>query len=203
MKGYEVEAKFYLNDLAGLAARLQAAGARLIQEQVHEINLRFDTPDNALTAGRRVLRLRKDVRAYLTYKDPALLDQQVSVRREIEFEVGSFEAARSLLEALGYEVSVMYEKYRTTYTLGGAQVVLDEMPYGDFTEIEAADPELIRSLAAALGLDWEARCAESYLGLFYALKTRRAISARHLVFAEINKGDITPEDLGLRAADRV
>ena len=46
--------------------------------------------------------------------------------------MGDFEAARRLLEALGYRLTVMYEKYRTTYHLRHLIVVLDEMPYGEF-----------------------------------------------------------------------
>ena len=56
--------------------------------------------------------------------------------RKSKFEVSSFDNAKALLEALGYRVSVMYEKYRTTYDWGGCEVTLDEMPYGDFAEIE-------------------------------------------------------------------
>jgi len=31
---------------------------------------------------------------------------------------------------------MMYEKYRTTFTIGSLEVVLDELPYGNFVEIE-------------------------------------------------------------------
>src|SRR3990172_1232689 len=136
MKGTELEIKLYLNDLPAFRQRLEALGAKLVQLRVHEVNLRFDTPEGSLTRSLQVLRLRQDTAARLTYKGPGEDTGGVRARRELEFTVSDFEAARALLEALGYQVSLMYEKYRTTYDLDGVYVTLDEMPYGDFAEIE-------------------------------------------------------------------
>ncbi len=201
MKGHEVEVKFYLSDLPRFMARLETARACLEQARIHEVNYRYDTADGALTASHRVLRLRKDMRARLTYKDAALSGQQVAVRREIEFEVSNFDAAHEFLQALGYRLHVQYEKFRTTYRLGEAEITLDEMPYGNFCEIEAPDVEAIRAAASQLGLKWEARCVESYLALFETVKARRDISARHLTFTELANYSFTPADFGLIAAD--
>lgn len=197
----EIEVKFPLRDLPSLAGRLEALGARLIAPRVHEMNLRFDTPDRVLTAARRVLRLRQDNHAYITYKGPAAPGGEVSDRQEIEVQVSDFTAAQHLLEALGYEVSVMYEKYRTTYALSDLIVTLDEMPFGSFAEIEGPDAASIRAAASALRLDWEARSTASYLGLFNTLCAERGLSARHLTFAEFEGIQVKPEDMGLRCAD--
>src|SRR5512138_679172 len=132
----ELEVKFFLAGRDALEARLRAAGARLKHPRVFESNLRFDRPDGSLARQRQVLRLRQDERVRVTFKGPAAAGQDVSDRAEIEFEASSFDNARALLEALGYRVSVMYEKYRTTYELGGCEVTLDELPYADFAEIE-------------------------------------------------------------------
>src|SRR5512140_2604659 len=110
----EQEVKFFVSDLPGVEKKLLQAGARLKQGRVFEANLRFDTPGGDLTSGQRVLRLRRDERLRLTYKGPSDLGQGVNSRPEIEFEVSSFENAQAFLEALGYVVSVRYEKYRTT-----------------------------------------------------------------------------------------
>lgn len=45
----EIEAKFLLHDPSRLAARLETLGAPVTAVRVHEVNLRFDTPDGALT----------------------------------------------------------------------------------------------------------------------------------------------------------
>lgn len=197
----EIEVKFFVHDLNAVTERLQANGARLLSPRVLETNLRFDTPDGSLTRQRQVLRLRQDVNAVMTFKGPAQAGEEVSARQEIEFQVSDFTAARHLLEALGYQVAVIYEKYRTEYELGGLTVMLDEMPFGSFMEIEGPDAASIRSAAQKLGLDWEARSVASYLALFSQLRSSRQLSARNLTFAEMQGVNVSAQDLGLRYAD--
>lgn len=197
----EVEVKFYISNLPALEQRLKLAGAELIQKRVHEINYRYDMPDGSLTRAHRVLRLRQDQNAVLTLKGPAEPGQPVSVRQEIEVEVSNFTSTAHILEALGYQVSIIYEKQRTTYKMSNVRVTLDEMPYGNFAEIEGPDAESIQSIAAELGLDWDARSVESYLSLFNHLSEKRGLKLRHLTFTELNGIEVTPTDLGLIAAD--
>ena len=193
----ELEVKFYLSDLSALRARLEAAGAQLFKPRVHEINLRFDTPSGDLTRGYRVLRLRQDSEARLTYKGPGELVDGVRSRQELEFTVSDFETARHFLEALGYEVSVMYEKYRATYTLESVLVTLDEMPYGNFAEIEGPDGASIRKTGEALGLDWERRILDSYIMLFDRLRERLDLPFHELSFTNFKELTVTGEMLGL------
>jgi adenylate cyclase class 2 len=195
--GQELEVKFYLSDLPALRAHLEAVGAQLVQPRVHEINLRFDTPSGDLTCGYRVLRLRQDTEARLTYKGPGELVDGVRSRQEIEFTVSDFGTARLFLEALGYEVSVMYEKYRATYALRGVLVTLDEMPYGYFAEIEGPDGASIRKTAEVLGLDWERRILDSYIMLFDRLRERLGLVFRDLSFENFEKLTVTGEMLGI------
>lgn len=197
----EIEVKFYLQDLLGLERKLVRQNTELVQPRTHELNLRFDTPEGDLTGQRRVLRLRQDQKTWLTYKGPAQQGQPVGVRQEIEFEVSDFENARRFLNALGYHVCVMYEKYRRVYRFGEVQVMLDELPYGNFVEIEGLQVEAIQAAAMALGLDWEARITASYLELFNRLKARYGLTIHHLCFNEFTGLRPTPEDLGLRSAD--
>lgn len=199
--GQEIEAKFYVRDLGAIERRLQTIGAQLASPRVKEINLRFDTPDGRLSAARQVLRLRHDSIARLTFKGPMAAGQIVSSRPEIEFEVSDYPAARQFLEALGFVVTVFYEKYRTTYTFGGAEIVLDELPYGLFIEIEGGSAAEIHRIARRLALTWDARCNESYLGLFYRLKSAVGLQAANLAFAEMDgwQGDLAI--IGLKFAD--
>lgn len=197
----EIEVKFYISDLHALRKRLESLGAQLAHPRVLETNLRFDTPDGTLSSQRRVLRLRKDAAARMTYKGPAESGQAASIRREIEFEVSDFAAARRLLEALGYVLSVSYEKYRTEYHYFDTVVALDEMPYGSFIEIEGVDVPSIQVLASRLNLDWEARSIESYLALFQKLRGQGLIEAPNLTFSEFDGFSFSAEDLGLRPAD--
>jgi adenylate cyclase, class 2 len=196
---YEQEAKFYIANLPALAEKLVGLGARLIHPRVFETNLRFDLSDGSLAANRQVLRLRRDERARMTFKGPMEAGKEVSTREEIEFEVSSFENAWALLEALGYRVSVMYEKYRATYELNRCEVTLDEMPYGNFIEIEGPDSDAIQLTARQLGLKWDARSQESYLMLFNRLR-QGGLQAENLSFKEVNR-HYPPEAFRLKAAD--
>ena len=136
MHGQETEVKFYVGNLAKIETKLIELGAHLIQPRVHETNLRFDTSERTLRNEGKVLRLRHDESSKMTFKSGATAHNGILSRKEIEFGVESFEAARALIESLGYEVMVFYEKYRMTYELAGLHIMLDELPYGDFVEIE-------------------------------------------------------------------
>jgi adenylate cyclase, class 2 len=201
MNNQEIEAKFYLNDIARFRSAVSKTGASLVTARNHELNLRFDTPDHQLSKNYRVLRLRKDKVFRMTYKGPTQAGQTVAVREEIEFEVSDFEAAQHLLKALGYEVSVMYEKYRTTFRLRNAEVMLDELPYGNFVEIEAHDVETIRDLADLFGLKWDARISDSYIGLFERLKIKRGLKLTDLTFSELEGMTFQPVDFDVQAGD--
>lgn len=198
----ELEVKLYLADLEAFQDRVEVLGAKLIEARLHEVNLRFDTPDESLTRSLQVLRLRQDNAARLTYKGPGETMDGVYARREIEFTVSDYESARALFEVLGYQVSLMYEKYRTTYDLDGIHITLDEMPYGDFSEIEGNDPDRIRSVAEKLGLDWEARIMDSYTSLFERLRGELGFTFRDLSFENFVGMDVPPAAMGVKPADK-
>ena len=200
---HELEIKLFLTNLAVLQARLEEAGAQLLWQRIHEINLRYDTPDQRLTKNYQVLRLRQDNEAHITYKGPGEIISGVHDRREIEFIVDNFQAADQLLQALGYQISLMYEKYRTTYSMSDVMVTLDEMPYGDFIEIEGPDAKSIQAVTKQLGLRWEARVLASYTSLFEHLKTTHDLRFRDLSFENFAGLSISPQDLGVQPADEL
>ena len=197
----ELEAKFYLVDLAGLQKTLERLSAALVQPRTYERNLRFDTPDGFLTQSAQVLRLRKDTANRLTYKGPGEVQEGVSMRTEIEFTVGSFENAQKLLEALGYQVSMIYEKNRTVYDLNGVFVTLDEMPFGNFAEIEGVDGASIRAVCEQIGLMWKLRTLQSYAQLFQVVKQNLGLTLRDLTFRNFAEIKVGPRHLELAPAD--
>jgi adenylate cyclase class 2 len=198
--GQELEVKFYLLDLPAFEERLREAGAVLAQPRVHEVNLRFDTPQEDLSRSYRVLRLRQDTVARLTYKGPGSDQDGVRLRQELEFTVSDFSTAQAFLEALGYRVIWMYEKYRTTYALGDVLVVLDELPYGTFIEIEGPDGASIQKTADRFGIDWQKRILESYAFLFERLRQAQALPFRDLNFANFAGRGVSAADLGVAPA---
>jgi adenylate cyclase class 2 len=197
----EIEVKFYLTDLSSYEKRVRSIGASLVRLRTHEINFRFDTPDLTLTRSHQVLRLRQDIAAVLTYKGEAVKNESVSIRPEIELEVNDFQKAQNFLVALGYQLVVKYEKWRTVYQLGELEITIDEMPFGSFTEIEAGDSSLIQKTASILALDWSTRITDSYLQLFDNLKTKRNISSNDLTFEALKDIEVKPEDLGVKPSD--
>ena len=198
----ELEIKVYISDLPALKEQIEALGGRLVKPRQHEYNLRFDTKDRQLTKTAQVLRLRQDSAAKLTYKGPGEMVDGVRLRKEIEFTISDFETAKNFFEALGYQVSVIYEKFRTTYELGGVEVTLDEMPYGDFAEIEGQDIQLINSVAEQLGIDRAASISASYTVLFENLRTQLSLNFRDLTFENFENLEVTSADLGVRPADQ-
>jgi adenylate cyclase, class 2 len=201
MDNQEREIKFYIKDLAAIAERLRVCGADLARARTLEINLRLDTADRALFQSGRLLRMRQDDRVRVTFKENARVEGGVMARTEFEIAVDDFAVTRKLFEALGYQVIVTYEKYRTTYRLGDVEVVLDELPYGNFLEIEAPNNVLIEGVAQMLGLDWSKGIATNYLGLFEIARSRRKFTFNDLTFANFRGLTIEPGDMGVAPAD--
>ncbi len=196
----ETEVKFLVAGLAECERRLQALNARQVQPRTHELNLRFDNADGAFRKSGRVLRLRRDTTVRLTYKDPGRQEAGAISRREIEITVSDSDAAQRLLEALGYGISFVYEKYRTTYVLGTVEVMLDELPFGNFVEIEGSRAGL-RPTAEHLGLDWAAAIPRSYHDIFDNLQSIWHLPFRDLTFANFEGREVAAGDLGARPAD--
>ena len=200
-KDKELEVKFYMVDLPGLKKKLEGKGAQCVQERVHEVNLRFDTANEDLKRSFQVLRLRKDRDCRLTYKGPGQIQEGVRLRKELEFTVSDFDTAKAFLEALGYQVVLMYEKYRAVYALGEVLVTLDEMPYGHFAEIEGPGGEAIQQAALRLGLDWETRILDSYMVLFDRARSALGFTFRDLSFDDFISLPVSAAALGVRQAD--
>jgi len=199
-QGQETEAKFYVLDLTEMEIRVQDLGARVIQSRVLEMNTRFDLPDASLRSESRVLRLRRDTEARLTYKSASTNEQGVLSRTEIEFIVEDFETATQFLEALGYQSIFYYEKYRTTYELNGVFIMLDELPYGNFVEIEGDTLEAIRKASDTLKLNWNAAIGISYYALFGRACKTLNLSFQDLSFENFAGIQVTAAHLGVSPA---
>jgi adenylate cyclase class 2 len=183
--------------------RLQELKAQLIQPRTHETNLRFDNANSDLRRSYRVLRLRQDEKARFTFKGPSVEKEGgVLSRQEIEFVVEDFESAKQFLEALGYETVVFYEKFRATYELNDTRIMLDELPYGEFTEIEGESVEEIHNIANLLGLNWDAMIKAGYHALFERVTGKYNLESSQLSFAALENIKITTKDLGIEAADQ-
>jgi len=141
--GIEIEKKYRLT--AGQAEELRAR-VRAVGREVRGVEFE----ENTLYAGarldslRRVLRLRRvEGRVILTYKERETSSAALKRQREDETEVTDGDALASILEALGYKAALVYEKRRATWQVGEAEVVIDELPFGLFVEIEGEEPAIV------------------------------------------------------------
>ena len=107
----------------------------------------------ALKRGTSVLRLRRvGSRALLTYKERFPHASAVKQQREEETAVDDPSAMALILDALGFKPVLVYEKRRQTWSLGPTEVVIDELPFGLFMEIEGSEQE-INAAEARLGIE--------------------------------------------------
>jgi adenylate cyclase class 2 len=90
-------------------------------------------------------------------------------------------------------VSGIYEKYRTVYGLDGLLITIDDMPFGNFSEIEGENADSIRMAAMRLGLEWDARILDNYLALFEKVKESMGLSFRDLSFENFESVKIPDE----------
>lgn len=156
----EREQKYRARNIEHLRRRLLSLGARP-HASGFERNELFDFNGRLDKEGRK-LRLRRHGRhvAMLTLKGPRL-DGRQKARMEIETPV-SYEAAKRILELVGFRVKDTYSKIREEYRLDGCVVCLDHIPgAGWFVEIEGT-ARRISDIARRLGLRQADREDRSY-----------------------------------------
>lgn len=191
----ENEVKIRVENSSEIERKLQSAGGILTGVRTYERNVRYEDADKTLTPAGRVLRLREDKRVRLAYKEPRPSNAPgIMCRTELEVTVNDFETADMLLQKLGFHPAWIYEKYRTTYTLNECEIMLDEMPYGSFIEIEG-EPEEIERMIALLGLNGAKRIIESYSEIFFRLKDQLGLTFGDLTFENFKDVTIAAEML--------
>src|SRR6266446_1913605 len=147
----EIEVKFRVADLRGLARKLRAAGFRVTTRRSHEMNTLYDLPGEVLRARKELLRLRKYGLVWTLTHKAGKQTERHSSREELETAVTDGKNMDLILRALGYAPSFRYEKFRAEWTDGKGQVVVDETPIANFCEIEGP-PRWIDQTARKLGV---------------------------------------------------
>ena len=189
----EVEAKFQLPSHYSIRQRIIELGGHPLTGRYLEKNTRLDTPDGRLAVDHTLLRLRQGQQNKLTVKQGTDIYE---TRHEYEIEIDDYQKALVLLGALGYQKTVIYEKYREVFGLRDQSLMLDEMPYGFFLEVEGHDLEPIRQLAVELGLDWSQRVRRSYVAIFQWLRDELGLEFEDATFSNFSSIEpITPEML--------
>ena len=153
----EIEKKYRLTkkQREAIIKRLAEIGAASRGEEFEENTL---YSGGVLDQRQSVLRLRRvGERAVLTYKERFPTTSSIKHQQEDETEVTDAEAMAAILESLGFEPALVYEKRRTTWEIGDSEIVIDELPFGLFMEIEGSEKEIARieKLLAVEGLKAE------------------------------------------------
>lgn len=128
--------------------RLTAAQSEQVAASLREFGAEYQGEDfetNTLYGGgilderRAVLRVRKiGGETILTFKRRVESDSEI--KRQIEYETGveNADEIEKIIENLGFMKTLIYEKRRRTWRFRRVEVVLDELPFGLFMEIEGA-----------------------------------------------------------------
>ncbi|HUO60822.1 MAG TPA: class IV adenylate cyclase [Candidatus Acidoferrales bacterium] len=182
----EVEIKFVVHDVKALEQSLAANGFQLKTPPTFETNTLYDLPNQQLRRRGELLRLRLYGDKWkLTHKSKGVAARH-KTRVEHETTVGDGERMHSILTALGYSPSFVYEKFRSEWNDGRGEVVIDRTPIGDIAEIEGS-PRWIDQTAKKLGVVREDYITQSYAEMFFAWKRRTKSKAQNMTFKECGK----------------
>jgi adenylate cyclase, class 2 len=192
----EIEGKFRIESIEQIRSRLASAGA----ECIHSMRLmkRALIEESHHEAENSFIRIRDEGdKVTLTYKRREA--ETLHGQKEIEVTVSDFDKTIELFTAAGWEYITFQESKRETWTLDGAEVVIDEWPWIDpYIEIEADNEDTVRSVAQTLDVKWETANLGSvdnfYKEQFPDMKIRGVIDIK-----EVRFGAPVPSEFGTRA----
>jgi adenylate cyclase class 2 len=184
----ETEIKFRVDELDGLAQRLEAAGFRLETPRSFESNVLYDTPDRQMRGRTEILRIRNYAGKWtVTHKrlpDVGPGEDMHKHRIETETEVADGNALAEIFQSLGLVAAFRYEKWRSEWTDGDGHCVVDETPIGNYAELEGSADWIDRA-AARLGVESSQYITLSYGRLFDQWKQEHHSAAEDLTFSVI------------------
>lgn len=134
----ETEKKYCLthNQLELVRKSLAAIDAEFIGDDFEENTI---YSNEILSSKKAILRIRKIAdNTILTFKRRIQNDFDVKQQIEYETEVADAGALSQIIAELGLEPVLIYEKRRKTYKFRDVELVLDELPFGLFMEIEGS-----------------------------------------------------------------
>ena len=168
----EIEKKYRLTKQQRRALERRMRGMSLVPAELeHEENTiyrggRLDRPG-------RALRLRRvNGRAYLTFKRRLPGKSPIKHQEEYEVTIADADGMDWILKSLDFIPGLIYEKRRTRWKVGKAKVVIDELPFGLFMEIEASVRE-IKRVEKILGAEKIPGVMETYPSLTRELGVER------------------------------
>lgn len=132
----ELEKKYRLSEDARekVLAALNELGAVFERDDTEENTI---YSGDVLGAAGGVVRIRRTQRrTLLTYKRRVEDRSDVKQQVEYETEVSDADAADAILREMRLTPALVYEKRRSTWRFRNVEVVIDELPFGLYMEIE-------------------------------------------------------------------
>src|ERR1041385_2927725 len=136
--------------------RLTKKQRRALEQRMRKLGCEpkpIEFEENTIYGGGRLnfggcaLRLRRingNERAYLTFKRRIPNKSAIKHQEEHEITIADPDGMNWILNSLDFHPALIYEKRRTRWQVGAAKVVIDELPFGLFMEIEASVKEIKR-----------------------------------------------------------
>ena len=147
----EVELKAVIDDLKVRRGKLEDGGAILVYEG-RLLDRRYDSSDRKLSAADNVLRVRRfsgrdGEKTLLDWKGPTSIDDGFKVREEFSTGVHDHAVLATVLEKLGYLVTLEIDRDIAQYEIAGATVRFETYPRMDvLVEVEGGK----RTIEAAI-----------------------------------------------------
>lgn len=134
----EIEKKYRLS-----AEQLAEVERALVEESAEYVGEDFE--ENTIFGGGTldkdgaVVRIRRtESGSKLTYKRRILNDLPIKQQIEHESDIGDPDEVAEILSCLGLKPRLVYEKRRRTWRVYSVEVVLDELPFGLYMEVEGS-----------------------------------------------------------------
>lgn len=168
----EIEKKYQLTkrQREAIVRRLRKLGATPGEIEFEENTL---YRGGRLDLGNCALRLRRvNGRALLTFKQRVPSRSFIKHQQEDETEATNAEALAAILRSLEFRPGLVYEKRRTRWIVGKAEIAMDELPFGVFMEIEGSEREIAR-VETLIGAEDLPAVMETYPALTARLGRKR------------------------------
>lgn len=127
-----------------------------------------------------VLRIRKiESKTILTYNER--IANEFGIKHQIEYEtsIENAEEIENIIKSMGFEKVLIYDKRRKTWRFRDVEIMLDELPFGLYMEIEGSIMAIAEAEMLLDAEDFETE-NETYPHLTYqfGVRTKNLIEAK-------------------------
>lgn len=137
----ETEIKIALSNPRTVIQKLRESGAVFLGA-VNEKTTRIDTDKGDLEKKGIFLRVRGGFANVITLKEKIGVDVNTKNRLETEFEIEDIDNMLYIFERIGFNYFRIMEKYRTMWSFNQTIIVIDELPFGIYMEIEGKEDKI-------------------------------------------------------------